>query len=672
MFRFLRNLFSRKASQPPTATVSGATLTPGKSHTQPLQARGADSGAGASASGVQRVETAQLQLLAIMLKFPDDLKQIVLKMPSPDSMVVIPIPAILRFLPTGAVKMSLASIVRQAPAGTFAAINPQDKRLVDVPLQEIFKRVSPAILKRREDQRYTDLAADGFDLFGDDDNPYAVAPRVEEAAAQAAAAAPPPPPAPPQPRVLQMPPGVVTQPPPGVPTPRVMPPAPQQPVAKPRVAVPPSPLAPPSVAPAQVAAHASTPAPADDGQPPLVLSLKDLFSGWPEPIKSEAASLNGTTVSLPSNQVSAGLARGKVSFNWGQLRSWMTPAPGAPTQGAEGTELLLPLRIVAPAFLKHSKGGTTKKSATTVEDIPELFAGRAPAPAPAPAPIAPPPVAEPEPAPAPEPEPEPVQAEAAPVEIPQPEPVPVVPEPEPEPEPEAEAPAPEPVEEPAPVVAETAPTPPAAIPTPLAPQWQGRKGKRHKARMAAEAAKAAAAAAVAEKTQATTASPAPAPAPVAEAPVAPEVAPPAAVEAPVPTAEAVVAAAPRLPESLAEAFNQPGKENWSPSEIVNALTGLPHIAGSVVALQEGLVIAHRLPEPLKGEVFAAFLPQIFARINQYSNEMKLGTVDDLLINAHGLPCHIFRIGQVYFAALGRAEEPLPTHVLHLCAKALAS
>jgi predicted regulator of Ras-like GTPase activity (Roadblock/LC7/MglB family) len=146
----------------------------------------------------------------------------------------------------------------------------------------------------------------------------------------------------------------------------------------------------------------------------------------------------------------------------------------------------------------------------------------------------------------------------------------------------------------------------------------------------------------------------------AEPPLAPAAASPIAATA---TAE---------PQSLAEAFNQPGKQTWSPTEIINALAELPEIAGSVVALQEGLVVAHRLPDPLKGEVFSAFLPQIFARINQYSNEMKLGAVNDLLVNAHGLPCHLFRVGQVYFAALGKPGIALPTPILRLCAAALAS
>ena len=85
------------------------------------------------------------------------------------------------------------------------------------------------------------------------------------------------------------------------------------------------------------AAAPVAPPPADD-QPPLVVTLKDLIAGWPEPIKTEAASLNGATVALPSGQVSAGLAKGKVAFSWGQIRSWLTPrwmpSPSSSTRAA--------------------------------------------------------------------------------------------------------------------------------------------------------------------------------------------------------------------------------------------------------------------------------------------------------------------------------------------------
>jgi predicted regulator of Ras-like GTPase activity (Roadblock/LC7/MglB family) len=644
MFRFLRNLLSKKSSSPIAVSVPRATAVPVRAMAPAAiagQPRVAEGGPPAGTPGMQRVETAQLQLLAIMSKFPDDLRKLVVKMPPENAMVVLPIPAILRFLPTGSVKMSLASVMRQAPAGTFSTINPQDKRLVEVPLAEIFKRVSPAILKRRDDQRYSGLATEGFDIFGDDENPYALSPRVDENEAAQSAPEPPPSPAPvlPQPRVLQIPPGMVTAPPPSAPVGRVVSPPTQPLAAKPRASVPPAPFVPPTpVMPARPAAPVEPAPPVDDGQPPLVLPLKDLVSGWPEPIKTEASALNGTTVSLPSGQVGVGLARGKVAFNWGQIRAWMNPPPTAPTEASDSIELLLPLRVIAPAFLKHSKGGGTRKSAAVGEEIPELFAGRN---TPPPPPVAPTPIpaafAEPEtPAPA---------AERIPVH-----------------EEQRATPSPAPSNDIpnalfAPRRVKSAPPAPAPVPepvTPIAPP-EPEPGIAEEPPAAEEI---------------------PSPAPVEEAPlVEKEI---ASAELPVPVsaptlAPAIVAepAGPG-PQSLAEAFNQPGKVSWSPSEIVNNLAGLPQIAGSVVALQEGLVIAHRLPEPLKGEVFAAFLPQIFARINQYSNEMKLGAVDDLLINAHGLPCHLFRVGQVYFAALGKPGEPLPTATLRLCAAALAS
>ena len=166
MLTYLKNLFSKKfgARESTAAPIAAARPSP---------------------SGISvplpRVETASLQLLAIMAKFPDDLRQYVAKLPPPEAMVALPLPTILKFLPSGSVKMSLASVVRQAPAGTFTAMPTIEKRGVEVPLAEIFKRVSPAILKKRDDQRYTDLADDGFDIFGDDENPYALAPRVSDA-----------------------------------------------------------------------------------------------------------------------------------------------------------------------------------------------------------------------------------------------------------------------------------------------------------------------------------------------------------------------------------------------------------------------------------------------------------------------------------------------------------
>lgn len=631
MLTYLKNLFSKKLGARASAAVPTSAARPFSDVSVPLP----------------RVETASLQLLAIMAKFPDDLRQFVVKLPPPDAMVALPLPTILKFLPSGSVKMSLASVVRQAPPGTFAAMPTIEKRGVEVPLAEIFKRVSPAILKKRDDQRYTDLADDGFDIFGDDENPYALAPRVSDVV-------PAPPasrlnnPSPssvirPAKRVVQMPDsGMVAAPPPDVPVP-----APSTRVMPAMKIAPPAPPSTPPLAPPVAATPAAPTPPVADDQPPLVLSLKDLLANWPEPIKSEAASLNGATVALPAADLSAGLAKGKVAFLWGQIRGWLTPPPSGPTAGNEATELSLPLRVVAPAFLKHSKKDDQPKKKLSIDDsIPALFSGgREPAPA---APVAPPPE------PVVEAAPTPVVAEAAPQ-------APAVPVAESQPAEIPAAPALKIADE-TPAVTETpvAPVAPAAVEKP-APS--GKKSSRAERRAQAQAQAQAQkpeetpAPSVAETSAPTVAAETPAPEPVVETPVV--------VEAP-------VAAAKPMPQSLSELFNEPGKTNWSPTELIAAmLATLPTVDGAIIALQEGLVVAHQLPEGFKGEVFAAFLPQMFARLNQYSGEMKLGVVDDLVLNAAGRQCQLFRVGQIFFGVLARPNETLPWHELRLCANSLA-
>src|SRR5689334_1492404 len=104
MFRFLKNLF-RKTQPAETPNVLPRVVA-----TSPGIGRSSE-----NSVPVQRVETAQLSLAAIMAKFPEDLRKLVLKMPSAETMIVLPLPAIQKALPTGSVKMSLASVVRQAP-----------------------------------------------------------------------------------------------------------------------------------------------------------------------------------------------------------------------------------------------------------------------------------------------------------------------------------------------------------------------------------------------------------------------------------------------------------------------------------------------------------------------------------------------------------------------------
>ncbi len=542
---------------------------------------------------MQMVEFANLSLAAILERLPEELRPLVLKKPDASVTVALPISTIVKQLPSGVVKVSLATLHRQAPAGVLGPLPPGDKRMVEVPLAEVFRHIKPTVFKRRNDQRTAAALDSKFNLFGDEDNPYQIAPTVPDDEPEPAEPEPLPRPA------LKKGSGIV---PPGIvgstaplrfqlaPEPEFEPePEPElelesepevqseiQPAAEPapepqRIIAPPADFFEPKLRTLPEPAPVEAPKPPDIvALPPkatvaasavdpdsINVSVASLSDGWPEPIRHELAALNGSArVALPKGDVSAGMARGKVIFTWGQLRKWIEPALGESSGADEGTELTLPLKVVAPLFLAASKKPKSEQRAPEIDaDIPALFNAAPAAAAPA-----------------------------------APEPAAVAPE---------EAPCAEP---PVALAIETAP---AAAPA------------------AAEA-------------RAT----------------APE---PAAVQA---------------PETVGALFGVPEKTQWTPAELVARVATLSGVAGAVVALQEGLLVAHSMPEDVKSEAIAAFIPQLFARLNQYAGEMKLGEVDDLLFTTHGAHCQIYRLGFVYFAVLGKPGEQLPWIEMRLVADEL--
>jgi predicted regulator of Ras-like GTPase activity (Roadblock/LC7/MglB family) len=508
------------------------------------------------------IEVAHLSLAAITSRFPEEIMPLLVKQPDENVTVALPLPTILKQLPTGCVKMSLGTLQRQAH-GLIKPLPPGDKRTVDVPLAEIFRHVRLSSLRRRMDQRPVMVPEIGFNLFGDSSNPYAVSPDDHLEHMQVTDLAPnggpEPQPRPDGQRVLKMDDGLREHFGSAAAA-RSLASASEQSATTPRGLAPSAEMfAPKAAAPAPIAKPTGS---------TLALKIVPLAAGWPEEIRTEVEALDpGTVVTLPTDEVGAGLGKGRVSFSWAQIHAWLEPA-APPMQAAGATVLLLPLKIVAPAFLSSNKPATERKSFAMDASIPALFSDGRP----------------------PEPVAEPVAEPEAPVA---------------EPQAEAEAHAEAEVHAEAEIHAE----------------------------------------------------------PVAEA-VAHEEhsAPEAAVEHHEPQ---------KFPESVGEIFGQPHKEHWTPSEIVAGTVTLPGVAGAIVALQEGLQVAASLPEGVKSDVIAAFLPQIFARLNQYSNEMKLGDVDDLLFTTHGAHCQIYRLGYVYLAVLGKPGESLPWHELRLISEELA-
>ncbi|MBA4149960.1 MAG: roadblock/LC7 domain-containing protein [Verrucomicrobia bacterium] len=124
-------------------------------------------------------------------------------------------------------------------------------------------------------------------------------------------------------------------------------------------------------------------------------------------------------------------------------------------------------------------------------------------------------------------------------------------------------------------------------------------------------------------------------------------------------------------ESLGELFGDSSKTDWSPRDIVQNTNGLKGIAGSIVVLSDGLLVAGELPAPFRLETTAAFLPQIFGRMMQYSKELNLGEMSSVTVACEKAPLHIAKAGLIYFGVVGKAGETLPVSQIKLIASELA-
>jgi predicted regulator of Ras-like GTPase activity (Roadblock/LC7/MglB family) len=119
------------------------------------------------------------------------------------------------------------------------------------------------------------------------------------------------------------------------------------------------------------------------------------------------------------------------------------------------------------------------------------------------------------------------------------------------------------------------------------------------------------------------------------------------------------------PETTDSEFKRKGGTDFSsraatPAEVVTRAMQLPGVIGAVIALPDGLKVASQIPADLNGDTLAAFLPQLFARVNQCSRELRMGDLNNLSFTVGNVPWKIFRVNAVYFAAFGRANESLPS------------
>jgi predicted regulator of Ras-like GTPase activity (Roadblock/LC7/MglB family) len=125
------------------------------------------------------------------------------------------------------------------------------------------------------------------------------------------------------------------------------------------------------------------------------------------------------------------------------------------------------------------------------------------------------------------------------------------------------------------------------------------------------------------------------------------------------------------PEAEAPKPGALGLDDRIPSELVARACTLNGVAGAVVALADGLLVSATVPPEFKAETIAAFLPQVFSRLEQAAGTMQIGELQTLMFTAGNRPWQIWRAGSLFFAAVGRPNELLPGAQLKIIAAQLA-
>lgn len=483
----------------------------------------------------------------------------------------------------------------------------------------------------------------------------------------------------------------------------------------------------------KTAPAAPAPAPAMSGV--FYIALDVVAANWPDGIRQELAQLKmpDAKVGLPPVDICEGLKRRRIQYPWRTIRSWIQPPPVHTAPSPHDDEVLeLPLQKLTPLFLEYIRANPVNRRAAEADNITAFFrkaeetAGTTPEAAEtllqpeAPAAVAPEAIAfnpatyafQPPVAPASPTTPAPAQA-SAPVAKP-------VSAPAPTPAPQALA---APSKDgclalvigqicngwPEPVLQDihqfnlaqssvlipfgsieaglktgrveftwrelcswlNPPSQPAqlslngdnrvSLPLSLvAPQFmkaRGNAGARRKVNVDEQ---------IPDLFNAAGKPAAPAPAPAANTN--------SPAPAPVAAPQAAPVAAPAVKKkatSLNELFNEPDKRNWSPNDIVHKSATLPGVAGALIALQDGLLVAACMPPEARTETIAAFVPQIFGRMNQYSKELQMGDCHSIALTVEEGTLHVFSAGIIYYAALSKPGELLPMSELHLISSELS-
>ena len=130
------------------------------------------------------------------------------------------------------------------------------------------------------------------------------------------------------------------------------------------------------------------------------------------------------------------------------------------------------------------------------------------------------------------------------------------------------------------------------------------------------------------------------------------------------------APAPREPAVVA-VEEPPLPLRGTPAQIVKFLVAQPGVTGAFIAMYDGLLVDAQLPQSLKPDTVAAFLPQIFGRMNQYTKELQLGGLTSLILNVENSSWQIVKSSGMFLVTIGDPKKPFSLDKLNTLAAQLA-
>jgi len=355
-----------------------------------------------------------LPLASLISSLPVELQQRVRTEHVGQAQVVFPLERVMGQLSQGQVTVTFGEIRQSAPEAFVPAADRDDVAVI-LPLGELVSRLRPTMLGRRANRQIQvpdDVASpfagggQGLNLGNrapvrNPDTSLLSRPRAAQSAS------PVPPLADPRSRgnvtSVRKPaaPGgtssiVPKQPLPAPARPVIKPAAPAAPISGANLPPPKAPLAKPPINPAP-ASHVPKPVPSNSSsapipfraqpaakpveEPALWIEFSVIDAAMPESLKLEISrfDLSQAQVALPAELVQAGLMRGKISFSWKQLRSWVKPTPLSAVSAHDSMIVNLPLSVIAPLFMNRSQEAaasvTRQKRVQVDEQIPNLFFG---------------------------------------------------------------------------------------------------------------------------------------------------------------------------------------------------------------------------------------------------------------------------------------------------------